>query len=94
MNVANDMRWLASGPRTRLHGLVPSENELGISIMPGKVKPDSAGGERHGLPAGPRRGPDRRRRGTILGDASDKLQADAFDRIDPRTMVDDPRPPP
>src|SRR6202042_3622449 len=39
MKIANDMRWLASGPRTGLHELVLPENEPGSSIMPGKVNP-------------------------------------------------------
>jgi fumarate hydratase class II len=39
MKVANDMRWLASGPRTGLHELKLPENEPGSSIMPGKVNP-------------------------------------------------------
>ena len=39
LKVANDMRWLASGPRTGLHELRLPENEPGSSIMPGKVNP-------------------------------------------------------
>ena len=39
MKVANDMRWLASGPRCGLGELVLPENEPGSSIMPGKVNP-------------------------------------------------------
>jgi fumarate hydratase class II len=39
MKVANDMRWLASGPRCGLGELLLSENEPGSSIMPGKVNP-------------------------------------------------------
>jgi fumarate hydratase class II len=39
MKVANDMRWLASGPRTGLHELRLPANEPGSSIMPGKVNP-------------------------------------------------------
>ncbi len=39
MKVANDMRWLASGPRAGLHELVLPTNEPGSSIMPGKVNP-------------------------------------------------------
>jgi fumarate hydratase, class II len=39
MKVANDMRWLASGPRAGLHELKLPENEPGSSIMPGKVNP-------------------------------------------------------
>jgi fumarate hydratase class II len=39
MKVANDMRWLASGPRCGLEELVLPANEPGSSIMPGKVNP-------------------------------------------------------
>jgi fumarate hydratase, class II len=39
MKVANDMRWLASGPRCGLGELKLPENEPGSSIMPGKVNP-------------------------------------------------------
>ena len=39
MKVANDVRWLASGPRCGLGELVLPENEPGSSIMPGKVNP-------------------------------------------------------
>jgi fumarate hydratase class II len=39
MKVANDMRWLASGPRAGLHELRLPANEPGSSIMPGKVNP-------------------------------------------------------
>ncbi len=39
MKVANDMRWLASGPRAGLHELRLPQNEPGSSIMPGKVNP-------------------------------------------------------
>ncbi len=39
MKVANDMRWLASGPRCGLGELVLPQNEPGSSIMPGKVNP-------------------------------------------------------
>jgi fumarate hydratase, class II len=37
--LANDVRWLASGPRSGLGELVIPENEPGSSIMPGKVNP-------------------------------------------------------
>ncbi len=37
--VANDVRWLASGPRSGLGELALPENEPGSSIMPGKVNP-------------------------------------------------------
>jgi fumarate hydratase class II len=39
MKIANDVRWLASGPRCGLGELVLPENEPGSSIMPGKVNP-------------------------------------------------------
>jgi fumarate hydratase, class II len=39
MKIANDIRWLASGPRAGLSELVLPENEPGSSIMPGKVNP-------------------------------------------------------
>jgi fumarate hydratase, class II len=39
MKIANDIRWLASGPRAGLAELMLPENEPGSSIMPGKVNP-------------------------------------------------------
>ena len=39
MKIANDIRWLASGPRAGLGELAIPENEPGSSIMPGKVNP-------------------------------------------------------
>lgn len=39
MKIANDIRWLSSGPRCGLGELVIPENEPGSSIMPGKVNP-------------------------------------------------------
>jgi fumarate hydratase class II len=39
MKIANDMRWLASGPRCGLGELLLPQNEPGSSIMPGKVNP-------------------------------------------------------
>jgi fumarate hydratase class II len=39
MKIANDMRWLASGPRCGLSELILPENEPGSSIMPGKINP-------------------------------------------------------
>jgi len=39
MKLANDVRWLASGPRSGLGEIVIPENEPGSSIMPGKVNP-------------------------------------------------------
>jgi len=42
MKIANDIRWLASGPRAGLGELRIPENEPGSSIMPGKVNPTQA----------------------------------------------------
>jgi fumarate hydratase class II len=39
MKIANDIRWLASGPRSGIGELTIPENEPGSSIMPGKVNP-------------------------------------------------------
>ncbi len=40
--IANDMRWLGSGPRTGIHELIFPANEPGSSIMPGKINPTQA----------------------------------------------------
>jgi fumarate hydratase, class II len=40
--IANDLRWLGSGPRAGLHELILPSNEPGSSIMPGKVNPTQA----------------------------------------------------
>ncbi|MFJ3233993.1 class II fumarate hydratase [Streptomyces sp. NPDC086787] len=40
--IANDMRWLGSGPRTGIQELILPANEPGSSIMPGKVNPTQA----------------------------------------------------
>lgn len=42
MKIANDIRWLASGPRCGIGELKLPENEPGSSIMPGKVNPTQA----------------------------------------------------
>lgn len=42
MKIANDIRWLASGPRSGLGELTLPSNEPGSSIMPGKVNPTQA----------------------------------------------------
>jgi fumarate hydratase class II len=42
MKIANDVRWLASGPRSGLGEIIIPENEPGSSIMPGKVNPTQA----------------------------------------------------
>jgi len=39
MKIANDIRWLASGPRCGIGELILPENEPGSSIMPGKINP-------------------------------------------------------
>jgi fumarate hydratase class II len=39
MKIANDVRWMASGPRSGLGEIMIPENEPGSSIMPGKVNP-------------------------------------------------------
>ena len=39
MKIANDIRWMGSGPRAGLHELFLPENEPGSSIMPGKINP-------------------------------------------------------
>ena len=40
--IADDLRWLGSGPRTGIHELILPANEPGSSIMPGKVNPTQA----------------------------------------------------
>ncbi|MFZ0888053.1 MAG: lyase family protein, partial [Candidatus Binataceae bacterium] len=42
MKIANDIRWMGSGPRAGLGELLLPENEPGSSIMPGKVNPTQA----------------------------------------------------
>lgn len=42
LKIANDVRWLASGPRSGLAEILIPENEPGSSIMPGKVNPTQA----------------------------------------------------
>ncbi|GIS71405.1 MAG: hypothetical protein CM1200mP10_09820 [Candidatus Neomarinimicrobiota bacterium] len=39
LKIANDLRWLASGPRSGIGEVVLPANEPGSSIMPGKVNP-------------------------------------------------------
>jgi len=43
MKIANDVRWLSSGPRSGLGEISIPENEPGSSIMPGKVNPTQPG---------------------------------------------------
>jgi fumarate hydratase, class II len=52
MKIANDMRWLASGPRCGLGELLLPENEPGSSIMPGKGQSDAVRGDGDGLHPG------------------------------------------
>ncbi len=40
--IANDLRWLGSGPRTGIHELIFPANEPGSSIMRGKINPTQA----------------------------------------------------
>ena len=42
--IANDIRWLASGPRSGIGELTLPANEPGSSIMPGKVNPTQCEG--------------------------------------------------
>lgn len=42
MKIANDVRWLASGPRCGIGEILIPANEPGSSIMPGKVNPTQA----------------------------------------------------
>ena len=62
--IADDIRWLGSGPRSGLGELKLPENEPGSSIMPGKVNPDAVRGDDHGRGPGLRQ---RRRRRRPLG---------------------------
>ena len=61
MKIANDVRWLASGPRCGLGELSIPENEPGSSIMPGKVNPTQSRGHHDALLPGVRQ----RRRGEL-----------------------------
>ena len=75
MKIANDMRWLASGPRCGLGELRLPENEPGSSIMPGKVNPTQSEAHDDGLRTGDRRrrgGRVRRRRRAISSSTSCK----------------------
>ena len=48
MKIANDVRWMASGPRSGLGEIHIPENEPGSSIMPGKVNPTQSRGDDDG----------------------------------------------
>ena len=52
MKIANDIRWLASGPRCGLGELIIPENEPGSSIMPGKGESHAVRSGHHGGHAG------------------------------------------
>ena len=52
MKIANDIRWLASGPRCGIGEISLPENEPGSSIMPGKVNPTQIRGDDDGRGAG------------------------------------------
>jgi fumarate hydratase class II len=56
MKIANDLRWLGSGPRAGLHELALPSNEPGSSIMPGKVNPTPGRGDGDGVHSGDRGG--------------------------------------
>ena len=51
MKIANDARWLASGPRCGIGELIIPANEPGSSIMPGKVNPPKRGVDHGRLPS-------------------------------------------
>ena len=75
MKIANDIRWLGSGPRAGLGELVLPENEPGSSIMPGKVNPTQSEAMTMVCGAGPRqrhRDQDRRLAGQLR---AERLQA-------------------
>ena len=59
--IANDIRWMGSGPLTGLGEIQLPDLQPGSSIMPGKVNPGSAGGGYAGRRAGDRQ----RRRGRV-----------------------------
>ena len=54
MKIANDIRWLGSGPRAGIGEIALPEVQPGCSIMPGKVNPVIAESLMHGLRAGDR----------------------------------------
>ncbi len=54
MKMANDLRWLGSGPRAGIHELILPDNEPGSSIMPGKVNPTQEEAYDHGVHTGHR----------------------------------------
>ena len=97
MKIANDIRWLASGPRAGIGELILPENEPGSSIMPGKVNPDAERGDDHGRRAGLRKRPGHQLR-RIAGQLrtqrvqpGDDLQLPALDDAAARCVHDVPR---
>ena len=75
MKIANDVRWLSSGPRSGLGEITIPENEPGSSIMPGKVNPTQSEALTMVCGAGDgerRRGRHRRRVGQLR---AERLQA-------------------
>ncbi len=85
MKIANDVRWLASGPRSGLGEISIPENEPGSSIMPGKVESDPVRGGDHAVRPGLRqrcRGQLRRRQRQLRAErlpADDRPQRAAVD---------------
>ncbi len=51
IKIANDVRWLASGPRCGIGEITIPENEPGSSIMPGKVNPTQCEAHDHAVRA-------------------------------------------
>ena len=88
--IANDIRFLGSGPRSGLGELSLPENEPGSSIMPGKVNPTQCEGVDHGVRAGvrqPRRHHLRRQPGALRAQrvqSGDGLQFPAVGAADGR----------
>ena len=86
MKIANDVRWLASGPRCGIGEIALPENEPGSSIMPGQGQPDAVRGPDDGLRPGVRqrrRGRVRRVAGQLRAErlqARDGAQRARFDR--------------
>ena len=50
--IANDLRWLASGPRSGIGEITLPTNEPGSSIMPGKINPTQCEASDNGLCTG------------------------------------------
>ena len=92
MKIADDLRWLGSGPRSGLGELVLPENEPGSSIMPGKVNPTQSEamimvghpGHRQRRRRDHRRQPGQPRAQRLQ--AGHRLQRAAVDRADDRRL--------